>query len=110
MVGIQQVDSSVIEAGRGMGMTKTAVLFKIELPLAIPIMLAGIRTALILAVGTATLATFINAGGMGDMIDTGLSLSRDSILITGALLTAVLALGIDYIAGIAEDILKPKGL
>lgn len=110
MVGINQVDRSVIEAGRGMGMTKNAVLFKIELPLAIPIMLAGIRTALILAVGTATLATFINAGGMGDMIDTGLSLSRDSILITGALLTAVLALGIDYVAGVAEDILKPKGL
>jgi osmoprotectant transport system permease protein len=110
MVGINQVDRSVIEAGRGMGMTKNAVLFKIELPLAIPIMLAGIRTALILAVGTATLATFINAGGMGDMIDTGLSLSRDSILITGALLTAVLALSIDYVAGVAEDILKPQGL
>lgn len=110
MVGIQQVDRSVIEAGRGMGMTKNAVLFKIELPLAIPIMLAGIRTALILAVGTATLATFINAGGMGDMIDTGLSLARDSILITGALLTAVLALSIDYVAGVAEDILKPQGL
>jgi osmoprotectant transport system permease protein len=110
MVGINQVDRSVIEAGRGMGMTKNAVLFKIELPLAIPIMLAGIRTALILAVGTATLATFINAGGMGDMIDTGLSLSRESILITGALLTAVLALGIDYVAGVAEDILKPQGL
>lgn len=110
MVGIQQVDRSVIEAGRGMGMTKTAVLFRIELPLAIPIMLAGIRTALILAVGTATLATFINAGGMGDMIDVGLSLSRDSILITGALLTAVLALSVDYVAGIVEDVLKPKGL
>ncbi|CAN5794360.1 ABC transporter permease [soil metagenome] len=110
MVGINQVDRSVIEAGRGMGMTKNAVLFKIELPLAIPIMLAGIRTALILAVGTATLATFINAGGMGDMIDTGLSLARDSILITGALLTAVLALSIDYVAGVAEDILKPQGL
>lgn len=110
MVGLQQVDRSVIEAGRGMGMTKTAVLFRIELPLAIPVMLAGIRTALILAVGTATLATFINAGGMGDMIDEGLSLSRESVLITGALLTAVLALAIDYVAGVIEDILKPKGL
>lgn len=110
MVGLQQVDRSVIEAGRGMGMTKSAVLFRIELPLAIPIMLAGIRTALILAVGTATLATFINAGGMGDMIDEGLSLSRESVLITGAVLTAVLALAIDYVAGVIEDVLKPKGL
>lgn len=110
MVGIRQVDSSVIEAGRGMGMTKTAVLFRIELPLAIPIMLAGIRTALIIVVGTAALATFINGGGMGDIIVTGIKLSRDSILITGSVLTGVLALTIDYIAGVVEDILRPKGL
>ncbi len=110
MVGIQQVDKSVIEAGRGMGMTKTAVLFRIELPLAIPIMLAGIRTALIIVVGTAALATFINAGGMGDIINTGIKLSRESILVTGAVLTAVLALTVDYVAGIIEDVLRPKGL
>ena len=110
MVGIQQVDESVIEAGRGMGMKKSAVLFRIELPLAIPIMLAGIRTALIIVVGTAALATFINAGGMGDIINTGIKTSRDSILYTGAVLTAVLALTIDYVAGVAEDLLRPKGL
>jgi osmoprotectant transport system permease protein len=110
MVGFQQVDKSVIEAGRGMGMTKTAVLFRIELPLAIPVMLAGIRTALIIVVGTATVATFINAGGMGDMITNGIKLRREPVLITSAVLTAVLALSIDYLAGIAEDILRPKGL
>lgn len=110
MVGIRQVDSSVIEAGRGMGMTKMSVLFRIELPLAIPIMLAGIRTALIIVVGTATLATFIDAGGMGDIINTGIKLSRDSILVTGAVLTGVLALTVDYVAGIVEDVLRPKGL
>ncbi len=91
-------------------MTNTAVLFRIELPLAVPIMLAGIRTALIIVVGTATLATFINAGGMGDIINTGIKTSREPILITGSLLTAVLALSIDYLAGIAEDVLKPRGL
>jgi osmoprotectant transport system permease protein len=110
MVGIRQVDRPTIEAARGMGMTKTAVLFRIELPLAIPIMLAGIRTALIIVVGTAALATFINAGGMGDIINTGIKTSREPILITGSVLTAVLALGVDYLAGIAEDVLKPKGL
>lgn len=110
MVGIRQVDRPTIEAARGMGMTKTAVLFRIELSLAIPIMLAGIRTALIIVVGTAALATFINAGGMGDIINTGIKTSREPILITGSVLTAVLALGIDYLAGIAEDVLKPKGL
>ncbi|MEJ7840291.1 MAG: ABC transporter permease [Rubrobacter sp.] len=110
IVGINQVDRPTIESARGMGMTKSAVLFRIELPLAIPIMLAGIRTALIIVVGTATLATFINAGGMGDIINTGIKTARDPILITGSVLTAVLALSIDYLAGIAEDVLKPKGL
>ncbi len=110
MVGIQQVDRATVESARGMGMTKNAVLFRIELPLAVPIMLAGIRTALIIVVGTATLATFINAGGMGDIINTGIKTSRESILITGSVLTAVLALGVDYLAGIAEDVLKPRGL
>ncbi len=110
MVGLQQVDDSVIEAGRGMGMSKSAVLFRIELPLAVPITLAGIRTALVLAVGTASLATFIDGGALGDLIDTGIRQSRDSILITGSVLTAVLALFIDWLASIAEDVLRPKGL
>lgn len=111
MVGLQQVDPSVVESARGMGMSKMATLLRIELPLAVPIMLAGIRTALILAVGTATLATFINAGGMGDIINAGISTGRyDTTLVTGAVLTAVLALTIDWLAGIAEDVLRPKGL
>ena len=111
MVGLQQVDRSVIESARGMGMSKMATLFRIEIPLAIPIMLAGIRTALILAVGTATLATFIGAGGMGDIINAGISTGRYSTtLVVGAVLTAVLALTIDWLAGIAEDVLRPKGL
>lgn len=111
MVGLQQVDSSVIESARGMGMSKTATLFRVELPLAVPIMLAGIRTALILVVGTSTLATFIGAGGMGDIINAGISTGRYSTtLVVGAILTAVLALTIDWLAGIAEDILRPKGI
>ncbi|MGH3086852.1 MAG: ABC transporter permease [Rubrobacteraceae bacterium] len=110
MVGLQQVDRSVIEAGRGMGMTKNAVLFKIELPLSVPIMLAGIRTALVICVGTATLATFIDGGALGDIIDQGIRQSRESVLIAGSVLTAVLALFIDWLAGIAEDVLRPKGL
>ena len=110
MVGLQQVDRSTIEAARGMGMTKTAVLFRIELPLAVPIILAGIRTALIINVGTATLGTFVNAGGLGTVIDRGITLGRDPVLIVGSVLTGVLALFIDWLAGVAEDILRPKGL
>lgn len=110
MVGLQQVDRSVIEAARGMGMSKTAVLSRVELPLAVPIMLAGIRTALVLTVGAATLATFVGAGGLGALIETGLALQRTPVLIAGAVLTSVLALLIDWLAGVAEEILRPRGL
>src|ERR687894_1318835 len=111
MVGLQQVDRSTIEAARGMGMTKWAVLFRIELPLAVPIILAGIRTALIINVGTATLTTFTGAGGLGELINNALRLGReDTVLVVGSGLTAILALSIDWLAGISEDILRPKGL
>ncbi len=110
MVGLQQVDENVLEAGRGMGISKFQVLRRIELPLAVPIILAGVRTALVINVGTATLATYINAGGLGDIIVAGLSTNRLTIQIVGAGLTAVLALLVDYLAGIAEDVLRPKGL
>jgi osmoprotectant transport system permease protein len=111
MVGLQQVDRSTIEAARGMGMTKTAVLFRIELPLAVPIILAGIRTALIINVGTATLTTFTGAGTLGELINNALRLGReDTVLVVGSGLTAILALFIDWLAGVAEDILRPKGL
>lgn len=111
MVGLQQVDRSTIEAARGMGMTKMAVLFRIELPLAVPIILAGIRTALIINVGTATLTTFTGAGTLGELINNALRLGReDTVLVVGSGLTAILALFIDWLASVAEDVLRPKGL
>ncbi len=110
MTGLQRVDRSLIDAGRGMGMTKALVLSKVELPLAVPVMMAGIRTALIINVGTATLATFTNAHGLGDVIDAGLRLDRKPVLITGAVLVAILALTIDWLAGLAERVLRPRGL
>lgn len=110
MVGLDQVDADILEAGRGMGMSKMRVLLRLELPLAVPVMLAGVRTALVINVGTATLATYIGAGGLGDVIVAGLSLNRTIVTTTGAALTAVLALLLDYLAGLAEDFLRPKGL
>jgi osmoprotectant transport system permease protein len=110
MVGLDQVDPSLIEAGRGMGLTSRGVLMRIELPLAVPVMLAGIRTALIINVGTATLATFIGAGGLGWIINQGNVQNRTPVLLTGSALTAVVALTLDWIAGIVEDVLRPKGL
>lgn len=110
MVGLEQVDENILEAGRGMGISKFGVLTRIELPLAVPIILAGVRTALIINVGAATLAAYINAGGLGRILVAGLSTNRLTVQIVGAVLTAVLALLIDYLAGIAEDVLRPKGL
>lgn len=110
MVGLEQVDASVIESARGMGMTKTGVLTRIELPLAVPVIMAGLRTALTINVGTAALAALVGAGGLGELIVSGIVQNRQLILIVGAVLVAVLALFVDYLAGIAEDVLRPRGL
>lgn len=110
MIGLQQVDQRLVEAGRGIGMSQLAVLFKVELPLAVPVMLSGIRTALVLLVGTATLATFINGGGLGVLITTGVNLNLNVVLIAGALLVALLAVSIDWVGRLVEALAKPKGL
>lgn len=110
IVGIEQVDDAIIEAARGMGMTERGVLRKIELPLAVPVMLAGIRTALVINVGTATVATLVNSGGLGDIVYGGIVSSKDSVLLTGSVLVGVLALTIDYLGGLAEDRLRPSGI
>ncbi|MCT2593563.1 ABC transporter permease [Streptomyces sp. N2-109] len=110
IAGLRQVDRSVVESALGMGMTPRAVLWRIELPLAVPVMLAGVRTALVITVGTVALGTFIGAGGLGDVISNGISSSRNLVLVTGSVLVAVLALLIDWLAGIAEDFLRPRGL
>ena len=110
MVGLEQVDASVIEAARGMGMTRRAVLTRIELPLAVPVLMAGVRTALVINVGTATLGTLFNAGGLGNIINTGITRSDELITVVGSVLVASLALLIDYLAGVAEDVLRPRGL
>lgn len=110
MVGLTQVDASVIESARGMGMTRIAVLLRIELPLAVPVIMAGLRTALTINVGTATLGAFIGADCLGRLIVSGFSGNRPFITIVGGILVAVLALLVDYLAGIAEDVLRPRGL
>ncbi|WP_308282842.1 ABC transporter permease [Pseudonocardia nigra] len=110
IVGLQQVDSAVIEAARGMGMSRGAVLRMIELPLAVPVILAGIRTALVITTGTVALATFVGAGGLGDVISRGIASNKTVVLVTGSVLVAVLALFIDWLAGLAEDYLRPRGL
>ncbi len=110
MVGIQGVDERLVESARGMGMSSFSVLMRVELPLAVPVMLSGIRTALVLVVGSATLATFIGGGGLGLLITTGVNLFLPSVLISGALLVALLALLIDWLGRVVEFYARPKGL
>ncbi len=108
--GIRNVDPALIDAARGQGFSRWQVLRRVELPLAVPVMLAGVRTALVLLVGTATLATFVDAGGLGDVINDGIKNQRDVVMITGAVYAALLAVTIDWLAAIAERWLSPRGL
>jgi len=101
--GIEEVDTNIIEAARGMGMTDREILFQIELPLAFPVMFGGIRTAAVINVGTAALGAFIGAGGLRTFIIVGIPLMRDRMILVGAILTAVLAILVDWILGKIQD-------
>lgn len=106
--GILSVDQSAVEAGRGMGMTKNQILRMIELPLALPIIMAGLRTATVLTIGVATLAAFIGGGGLGDIIYRGLSTTRNELVLAGAIPAAILAIVIDLILKRFEIASDPK--
>ncbi len=110
IVGLQGVDRTLVEAGRGVGMSAASVLFRIELPLALPVIMSGIRTALVLLVGTATLAAFINGGGLGGTLQAGIALLRYSVIVWGAVLVALLALLIEWIGRVLEMLVQPKGV
>jgi osmoprotectant transport system permease protein len=90
--GIEEVDPNIIEAATGMGMTSRQILLQIELPLSFPVMFAGMRTAAVINVGTAALGAFIGAGGLGTFIIAGIPLMRDSLILVGAILTAIMAI------------------
>lgn len=93
-----------------MGMSAFSTLVRVELPLALKIIVAGVRTALVLIVGTATLAAFTGGGGLGTLIKTGITLQQDVTLIVGAILVAALALFIDWLARLVELVAAPKGI
>ncbi len=109
MVGIESVDPAAVEAARGMGMTRGEALRRVQIPLAAPLILAGMRTALVLIIGTATLGTFIGAGGLGDIIDAGINIS-DRIVFVGAVMVATLALLADWALSLVEDAVTPRYL
>nr|WP_274383331.1 ABC transporter permease [Cupriavidus gilardii] len=90
--GLQQVPAGLSDAGRALGLTGRQCLRHVELPLALPVILAGIKTAVVISVGTATVAAFVGAGGYGERIATGLALNDDTLLLAGAIPSALLAL------------------
>ncbi|MGH4032768.1 ABC transporter permease [Actinomycetota bacterium Odt1-20B] len=110
IAGLRANDPTLLEAARGIGMSPLGVLGKVELPLAVPLILAGVRTALVLNVGTATLATFGGGGGLGVLIQTGITNQRMPVLMLGSILTVALALLVDWLASLAELLLSPRGL
>jgi len=110
IVGLEQVDRSVIDAGRGMGFTPRQILFKIELPLSVEVIVSGIRTAIVINVGMSALAFLVGGGGLGETINSGLKLDRGPAILIGAVMVAILALLFDFLSALAQKYLKPKGL
>ncbi len=108
--GVRDADPQAVSAARALGMTSGQTLRYVRLPLAAPAILAGIRTAAVIAVGTATLAAFIGAGGLGEPIATGLALADTRLILSGALPAALLALVVDGILGWVENATTPAPL
>ena len=102
--GIIGIDRSVIEAAKALGMSKWQILFKVDLPLAMPVILAGIRTATVINVGVATLASYIAAGGLGEFIFGGISLNNTNMILAGAIPAALLAIVLDFLLSLIQNL------
>jgi osmoprotectant transport system permease protein len=107
-VGIQSVDPAVVEAGRGMGLTDRQLLFQVELPLALGVIIAGVRVATVISVGLATIAAAIGAGGLGEYIFRGLAMVNNQVILAGAIPAAAMALLADLSLGWLEKRLSPN--
>ena len=105
--GVRDADPSAVSAARALGMTDGQVLRQVRLPLAAPVIMAGVRTAAVIDVGTATLAAFIGAGGLGEPIVAGLALSDTRMILSGAIPAALLAIAVDAGLAIVERSIQP---
>jgi osmoprotectant transport system permease protein len=106
--GIRGVDRSIVEAGRGMGLTDRQLLFQVELPLALGVIIAGVRVATVISVGLATIAAAIGAGGLGEYIFRGLAMVNNQVILAGAIPAAAMALLADVSLGWLEKRLSPR--
>jgi osmoprotectant transport system permease protein len=110
VTGVGQADRGAVEAAVALGMTPRQVLTWVQVPLAVPVIMSGVRTAAVTSVGTATLAAFVGGGGLGDPIVAGLALADTRMILSGAVPAAVLAVGVDVVLARAERWLTPAGL
>ena len=109
VAGINSVSPAIVDAAKGMGMTKSQIRRKIEFPLSVSIIMGGIRNALVVAIGVTALGTFIGAGGLGDIITRGITVANGSpIIIAGAIPTALMAVIADLLLAALENKLKPE--
>jgi osmoprotectant transport system permease protein len=108
--GIRNVDPTVLEAGRAMGLTDRQLLFQVELPLASGVIIAGLRIAAVLSIGVATIAAAIGAGGLGEFIFRGLAMVNNQVILAGAIPAALLALSADSLLGLLERRLNAVGM
>lgn len=107
--GIKSVEKPVLESGSAMGMTRFQLLYMVELPLSLSVIMAGLRTALVIAIGVATIGAFIGGGGLGSIIIRGTNVTDGAaIILAGAIPTAVMAVAADYLMGLLEKYLSPK--
>lgn len=107
-LGVKEVNPDLIDAAKGMGMTNLQSIFKVELPVSIPTIMAGIRLAAVYVIAWATLASYIGAGGLGDFIFGGLNLYKPELIIAGTIPVTILALLIDFLLGLLEKKLTPR--
>ena len=108
--GIKEVSPFMIDAGRGMGMTNLQILRMVELPQSLSVIMAGVRIATVINIGTTTIAAYLGAGGLGELIFTGIPMYRNEMILAGALPAALLAIIADRLLGYVELRLTPKGL
>ncbi len=109
-IAIKNVDPAIVDAGRGMGMSKWQLLREVEIPLAIPVILAGLKTAAVMNIGIAAIAAYIGAGGLGVFIQQGIARSHESMILAGALAVSLLAIIVDLSMSLLERVVTPKGL
>ncbi|RMC49672.1 ABC transporter permease [Lactobacillus sp. ESL0228] len=109
-VGLTSVNQNTIDSARGLGMTRIQIITQVDIPLAMPVIMAGIRLSAIYVIAWATLASYIGAGGLGDFIFNGLSLFQPNLILGGTIPVIILALLTDYLIGKLEQLLTPKGI